>query len=124
MGKSIAKGVRYASEFKHEVCQHYDNHTYQETCEKFNVGHVSLFRWRKQLGYRNKSRGYNLYTEQLQPSVTKRERRNFAVTRKQNGDLQAQIVSLNHQLDELYTQIEQLKRDTEIVQSIRNLFNH
>jgi transposase-like protein len=110
--------------FKHHACQYYDNHTADETVAKFGISLPSLFVWRRELGYRNKSRGYNLYTEQLQPSVTKRERRNFAVTRKQNGDLQAQIVSLNHQLDELYTQIEQLKRDTEIVQSIRNLFNH
>lgn len=111
-------------EFKHEVCQYYDNHTAEETLAKFDVGRPSLFKWRRELGYRNKSRGYNLYTEQLQPSAIRRERRNFVMTRKENGDLQAQIVSLNHQLNELYIQIEQLKRDTEIVQSIRNLFNH
>jgi len=98
MGNSIAKGIRYASEFKHEVCQHYDNHTYQETCEKFGVGHVSLFRWRKQLGYRNKSRGYNLYTEGLQPTVTKRERRNFVMTKSENGDLKAKIADLEYKL--------------------------
>tara|TARA_B100001939_G_scaffold331439_1_gene329445 strand:- start:224 stop:727 length:504 start_codon:yes stop_codon:yes gene_type:complete len=110
--------------FKHHACQYYDNHTANETVAKFGISLPSLFVWRRELGYRNKSRGYNLYTESLQPAVTKRERLNFVMTRKENGELQAQIVSLNHQLNEMYTQIEQLKRDTEIVQSIRNLFNH
>ena len=109
MGNSIAKGVRYASEFKHEVCQHYDNHTYQETCEKFGVGHVSLFRWRKQLGYRNKSLGYNLYTEQLQPTVTKRERRNFVMTKAENGQLQGELMEIKLQYAVLEREFRQLK---------------
>ena len=121
MGNS--KSIRHSIEFKHEVCQFYDHHTQAETMAKYGVGSGTIWKWRTRLGYRNKHIGYNNHTEVLQP-VANRERRNFMMTRKENGDLQAQIVSLNHQLNEMYTQIEQHKRDTEIVQSIRNLFNH
>ena len=51
---------KYATNFKHEVCQYYDNHTGDETCAKFDVPQVTLAKWRRELGYRNKSRGYNL----------------------------------------------------------------
>ena len=118
------KGRRYTSEFKHEVCQYYDNHTQNDTLTKYGISNSVLWKWRISLGYRNKSLGYNIYTESLQPTVSKRERRNFMMVKTENGKLQAQIVSLNHQLNEMHIQIEQLKRDTEIVQSIRNLFNH
>ena len=101
MGKSIVKGHsgnRYSIEFKHEVCQYYDNHTGDETVAKFGVTVKSLCDWRRELGYRNKSRGYNLYTEGLQPTVTKRERRNFVMTKDENGDLKAKIADLEYKL--------------------------
>ena len=89
---------RYSMDFKHEVCQYYDNHTHKDTCKKFGIQIPTLFEWRKTLGYRNKSLGYNLYTEQLQPTVTKRERRNFAVTKSENGDLKAKVADLQYKL--------------------------
>lgn len=89
---------RYAINFKHEVCQYYDNHTYEETIAKFSITASTLFKWRKTLGYRNKSRGYNLYTEGLQPAMKKRERRDFMVTRNENGELKAKIADLEYKL--------------------------
>ena len=65
---------------------------------KFGVSNDTLCRWRRELGYRNKSRGYNLYTEGLQPTVTKRERRNFVMTKSENGDLKAKIADLEYKL--------------------------
>jgi transposase-like protein len=89
---------KYAINFKHEVCQYYDNHTYEETIAKFSITSATLFKWRRTLGYRNKSRGYNLYTEGLQPTVTKRERRNFVMTKSENGDLKAKVADLEYKL--------------------------
>jgi len=95
----INKGKdKYATNFKHEVCQYYDNHTGDETCAKFDVPQVTLAKWRRELGYRNKSRGYNLYTEGLQPTVTKRERLNFVMTKSENGDLKAKVADLEYKL--------------------------
>lgn len=91
-------GVSHPLNFKHEVCQYYDNHTGVETVAKFGVSNDTLCRWRRELGYRNKSRGYNLYTEGLQPTVTKRERRNFVMTKSENGDLKAKVADLEYKL--------------------------
>ena len=89
---------KHPRSFKHEVCQYYDNHTGDETMAKFGVSNDALCRWRRELGYRNKSRGYNLYTEGLQPTVTKRERRNFVMTKDENGDLKAKVADLEYKL--------------------------
>lgn len=90
--------AKVAISLKHEVCQYYDNHTAHETVAKFGVSLPSLFIWRRELGYRNKSRGYNLYTEGLQPTVTKRERRNFVMIKSENGDLKAKVADLQYKL--------------------------
>jgi transposase-like protein len=92
------KGIRYTTEFKHEVCQFYENHTQNETMAKYGVGSGALWRWRTSLGYRNKHRNYNLYTEGLQPVMQKRERRDFMVTRSENGDLKAKVADLQYKL--------------------------
>lgn len=92
------KGRRYTTEFKHEVCQYYENHTQDETIAKYGVVSSALWRWRTSLGYRNKHRNYNLHTEQLQPTVQKRERRDFMVTRSENGDLKAKVADLQYKL--------------------------
>ena len=89
---------KYAINFKHEVCQYYDNHTHEETTAKFSITSATLFKWRRTLGYLNKSRVYNLYTEGLQPTVTKRERRNFVMTKSENGDLKAKVADLEYKL--------------------------
>ena len=91
-------GDGYPLDFRHEVCQYYDNHTGVETSAKFGVSMDAVCRWRRELGYRNKSRGYNLYTEGLQPTVTKRERRNFVMTKTENGDLKAKVADLQYKL--------------------------
>ena len=100
---------RYAINFKHEVCQYYDNHTYEETIAKFSITSATLFKWRKTLGYRNKSRGYNLYTEGLQPTVTKRERHNFVMTKAENGQLQGELMEIKLQYAVLEREFRQLK---------------
>ena len=81
-------------DFKHEVCQYYDNNTLEQACAKYDVSRNSVLKWRRQLGYRNKSRGYNLYMEGLQPTVQKRERRDFIMTKMENGDLKGRIAVL------------------------------
>ena len=96
-------------DLKHEACQYYDNHTAHETVAKFGISLPSLFIWRRELGYRNKSRGYNLYTEQLQPTVTKRERRNFVMTKAENGQLQGELMEIKLQYAVLEREFKQLK---------------
>ena len=96
-------------DLKHEACQYYDNHTAHETAAKFGISLPSLFVWRRELGYRNKSRGYNLYTEGLQPTVTKRERRNFVMTKAENGQLQGELMKIKLQYAVLEREFRQLK---------------
>ena len=91
-------GIRYATEFKHEVCKYYDNHTADQTVAKYGVSKSNLGKWRIALGYRNKHYNYNLYTESMQPTVQKRERKNFMITKQENGDLKARIVALETRL--------------------------
>jgi len=100
---------KYATDFKHEVCQYYDNHTWKETVAKFGVTAPTLFEWRRTLGYRNKSRGYNLYTEGLQPVMQKRERKNFMMTRSENGDLKAELLEVKLQHAVLQREFVKLK---------------
>ena len=95
--------------FKHEVCQYYDNHTGVETMAKFGASMDTVCKWRRELGYRNKSRGYNLYTEGLQPTVTKRERRNFVMTKAENGQLQGELMEIKLQYAVLEREFKQLK---------------
>jgi len=101
--------AKIAMDLKHEVCQYYDNHTAHETVAKFGISLPSLFVWRRELGYRNKSRGYNLYTEGLQPTVTKRERRNFVMTKAENGQLQGELMEIKLQYAVLEREFRQLK---------------
>ena len=100
---------KYATDFKHEVCQYYDNHTWKETIAKFGITAPTLFEWRRTLGYRNKSRGYNLYTEGLQPVMQKRERRDFMMTRSENGDLKAELLEVKLQNAVLQREFVKLK---------------
>lgn len=95
--------------FKHKVCQYYDNHTGVETMAKFGASMDTVCKWRRELGYRNKSRGYNLYTEGLQPTVTKRERRNFVMTKAENGQLQGELMEIKLQYAVLEREFKQLK---------------
>ena len=101
--------AKYATDFKHEVCQYYDNHTADETIAKFGITAPSLFEWRKTLGYRNKSRGYNLYTEQLQPVAQKKQRRDFMVTRDENGKLRADLAEITQKYVALEQQFTEFK---------------
>ena len=98
----FAKGHdRSGSDFKHEVCQYYENHTLAQTSAKYNVGEVTICAWRKKLGYRNKFFNYNLATEGLQPTMQKRERRDFIMTKMENGDLKGQIVELQKVVNDM-----------------------
>ena len=119
---TLGRGVRRSrsSEFKHEVCQYYDNHTHEETVKKFGISEVSLFRWRRELGYRNKSRGYNLYMEGLQPTMQKREVLNFKSVRSENGDMKFELVKKEKRIKELEMSVEKYDQ---ILSSIRQLFN-
>lgn len=101
--------VKYPLSFKHEACQYYDNHTGDETVAKFGIMKPTLFLWRRTLGYRNKSRGYNLYTEGLQPVMQKRERRDFMMTRNENGDLKAELLEVKLQHAVLQREFVKLK---------------
>ncbi len=101
--------INFSNEFKHEVCQYYDNHTWKETIAKYDISAATLFEWRKTYGYKNKSRGYNLYMEGLQPTVTKRERRNFVMTKAENGQLQGELMEIKLQYAVLEREFRQLK---------------
>ena len=112
----------FKTDFKHEVCQYYDNHTGNETCEKFNVSLHALCQWRRELGYRNKSRGYNLYMEGLQPTMQKRERRDFIMTKMENGDLKGQIVELQKVVSDMSLDNQWLKdKLTRIADAIKTM---
>lgn len=97
-GGSTKKVRYYDTSFKHQVCQYYEHHTGEETAAKFEVSTVSIWEWRKELGYRNKHRGYNLYTNQVTPKAV---RKNYRMVRSENGDLKAQIMDLQGQIEDL-----------------------
>ena len=99
------------SDFKHEVCQYYENHTLAQTSAKYNVGEVTICTWRKKLGYRNKFFNYNLATEGLQPTMQKRERRDFIMTKMENGDLKGRIAVLEVKLKDATYLLEQVVQD-------------
>jgi len=108
--------------FKHEVCQYYDNNTLEQACAKYNVASNSVLKWRRELGYRNKSRGYNLYMEGLQPTVQKRERRDFVMTKAENGDLKGQIVELQKVVSDMSLDNQWLKdKLTRIADAIKTM---
>ena len=120
----FAKGNdKYPVDFKHKVCQHYETHTGNETLAKFGVTLASLCQWRKELGYRNKHRGYNLYTEALQPTVTKRERRNFTMTRSENGQLKAELQQRDERITSLEERLTQLEGTSTIISQLKQLLN-
>jgi len=95
-----SKQHRYASSFKHEVCQYYEHHTLVQTMEKFELSPHTICRWRATMGYRNKHRGYNLYTEGMQPALKKRERRDFMVTKRDNAFLLDEVTNLKKALED------------------------
>ena len=120
----FAKGNdKYPVDFKHEVCQFYETHTGSETIAKFSVTVAALCQWRKDLGYRNKHRGYNLYTEALQPTVTKRERRNFVMTRSENGQLKAELQQRDERITSLEERLTQLEGASTIISQLKQLLN-
>ena len=86
-----SKQHRYSNSFKHEVCQYYTHHTGAETQAKYNVDPRSVCRWRVALGYNNKYRSYNLYTQTMQPALKKSQQRDFMVTKKDNAFLLNQL---------------------------------
>ena len=102
---------RFSSDFKHEVCQYYDNHTGIETSKMFDISIDTICKWRRELGYRNKSLGYNLYMEGLQPTMQKRERHNFVMTKMENGDLKGRIAVLEDKLKDATYLLEQVVQD-------------
>ena len=120
----FAKGNdKYPVDFKHEVCQYYETHTGDETLAKFGMTIAALCQWRKDLGYRNKHRGYNLYTEALQPTVTKRERRNFVMTRSENGQLKAELQQRDERINSLEARLTQLEGASTIISQLKQLLN-
>ena len=116
----FAKGNdKYPLDFKHEACQYYDNHTGDETCEKFGITIAALCTWRKTLGYRNKSRGYNLYTQEYRQQS--RAPLHFKSVRGEDGKYTVEL--LQKRITDLEAQIATMQPDVELAQSIRNLFN-
>lgn len=119
-GFNKGKGYdRYDTSFKHEVCQYYDNHTGDETIAKFGITGATLFLWRRTLGYRNKSRGYNLYTQEYRQQS--RAPLHFKSTRGEDGKYKLEV--LQKRITDLETQIATMQPDVELAKSIRNLFN-
>ena len=112
-------GNKYITDFKHEVCQYYDNHTGNETVAKYGITIKSLCDWRRQLGYRNKSRGYNLYTQEYRQQS--RAPLHFKSVRGEDGKYKLEV--LQKRITDLEAQIATMQPDVELAQSIRNLFN-
>jgi len=110
---------KHPRSFKHEVCQYYDNHTGDETMAKFGVSNDTLCRWRRELGYRNKSRGYNLYTQEYRQEA--RAPLHFKSVRGEDGKYKLEV--LQKRITDLEAQIATMQPDVELAQSIRNLFN-
>ena len=86
-----SKQHRYANSFKHEVCQYYEHHTRNDTEAKYDVAGKTISKWRRELGYRNKFFGHNIYTEGMQPALKKSQQRDFMVTKKDNAFLLNQL---------------------------------
>jgi len=93
-----SKQHRYANSFKHEVCQYYEHHTRNDTEAKYDVAGRTISIWRRELGYRNKFFGHNIYTEAMQPTFKRRERRDFMVTKKDNAFLLNEINDLKSRM--------------------------
>lgn len=100
-GGAKPKSLGYSLAFKHEVCQYYDHHTGNEVTEKYGVRIPVVCGWRKDLGYRNKHRGYNLYTDQVTPKAV---RKNYRMVKNENGDLKALLMDLRGQVEDLKEQ--------------------
>ena len=88
-----SKQHRYANSFKHEVCQYYEHHTRNDTEAKYDVAGKTISIWRRELGYRNKFFGYNIYTEDMKPALKKRQRRDFMVMKSELTDLRVALVN-------------------------------
>ena len=93
-----SKQHRYANSFKHEVCQYYEHHTRNDTEAKYDVAGKTISIWRRELGYRNKFFGYNIYTEDMKPALKKRQRRDFMVTKKNNSFLLDELTKLRSEM--------------------------
>ncbi len=115
--------AKHSISFKHEVCQFYDNNTGSETSAKFGVSPKTLAAWRRELGYRNKFHGYNLYTEGLQPTVTKRERHNVMMTRSENGELKAELLKRDEYITLLEARITRLEWATNVITQLKQVLN-
>ena len=118
MGNSTTKvdgRVRFSVAFQHEVCQYYDNNTIKDTAAKYNLGQTAILRWRKVLGYRNKSLGYNLATAQVTPLAL---RKNYRIVKSENGDLKAEMMSLQGQIEDLKESNRQHQESVEAALSI------
>jgi len=89
-----SKQHRYANSFKHEVCQYYEHHTRNDTEAKYGVAGKTISKWRRELGYRNKFFGHNIYTEGMQPALKKRQQKDFMVTKMDNAFLLAEVTDL------------------------------
>ena len=86
-----SKRNRYPNSFKHEVCQYYTHHTGLETQAKYGVDRTTVSKWRMALGYNNKHRSYNPYTEGMQPALKKREQMDFIMMKTELTDLKARL---------------------------------
>ena len=91
------------NDIRHDACHYYENHTGADTCAKFGISHATLMQWRRTLGYRNKHFNYNLYMQDMQPVVQTQQRRDFLVTRDENGKLRADLAEITQK----YVQLEQ-----------------
>ena len=114
---SVVQRVRrkHSIEFKHEVCQYYENHTLVQTCAKYNVNQTSVCLWRKNLGYRNKFFNMNMATENLQPLTNKSEyrklRNDFVMTSLEKDNLKGYVTVLESKLKDVTFMLENLVKE-------------
>lgn len=118
MGNSATKidgRVRFSAAFQHEVCQYYHNKTMKDTVAKYNLSQCTISKWRKALGYPNKSLGYNLATAQVTPLAL---RKSYRIVKSENGDLKAEMMSLQGQIEDLKESNRQHQESVEAALSI------
>ena len=100
-----SKRNRYSNSFKHEVCQYYTHHTGLETQAKYGIDRTVVPKWRMALGYNNKFRSYNPYTEAMQPALKKRQRRDFVVMKSELTDLRVALMNKDYDYSKIENQI-------------------
>ena len=87
---------KFSMEFKKSVCEYANDHTYANTSAKYGI---------------------------TTRSVTKRDRRNFVMTRSENGQLKAELQQRDERINSLEARLSQLESTSTIISKLKQLLN-